>query len=90
MLENPIYGTSQVVFAYRDLDQIENRLVKRGLEWFASAVNPDGGWGAGADQTHGTSSVEETALAVEALRPPRTIPVGDPPWKMGYSGSSVP
>jgi squalene-hopene/tetraprenyl-beta-curcumene cyclase len=65
--ENLIYGTSQVVLAYRDLDQIENRLVKRALDWLAGAVGPDGGWGSGAGESGGESSAEETAMAVEAL-----------------------
>jgi squalene-hopene/tetraprenyl-beta-curcumene cyclase len=63
---NLIYGTSQVVLAYRDLDQMENRLVKRALEWFARAANTDGGWG-GSTEPDATSSMEETAMAVEAL-----------------------
>ena len=65
--ENPIYGTSQVVLAYRDLDQVENRLAKRALDWLVSAVDPGGGWGGGTGETPGQSSVEETAMAVEAL-----------------------
>ncbi len=71
--ENPIYGTSQVLLAYRDLDQIESPLAQRGLEWLAAAVDPGGGWGGGQGRgtrysgSRGPSSVEETALAVEAL-----------------------
>ena len=65
--ENPIYGTSQVLLAYRDLDQIESPRARRGLEWLASAVDPGGGWGGGQGESRGPSSVEETALAVEAL-----------------------
>ena len=65
--ENLIYGTSQVVLAYRDLDQMENRLVKRALEWIASRAHPDGGWGDGSDKSHSAPTVEETAMAVEAL-----------------------
>ncbi len=71
--ENPIYGTSQVLLAYRDLDQIEIPRAQRGLEWLMAAVDPGGGWGGGGhhvpmvDESRGPSSVEETALAVEAL-----------------------
>ena len=77
--ENPIYGTSQVLLAYRDLDQIESPRAQRGLEWLAAAVDPGGGWGGGGHhvghhvpmvvvgESRGPSSVEETALAVEAL-----------------------
>jgi squalene-hopene/tetraprenyl-beta-curcumene cyclase len=65
--ENLIYGTSQVVLAYRDLDQMENRIVKRALEWLAAAVNPDGGWGSLTGESGVVSSAQETAMAVEAL-----------------------
>jgi squalene-hopene/tetraprenyl-beta-curcumene cyclase len=64
---NLVYGTSQVVFAYRDLDQIENRLVKRALEFLARATNSDGGWGGENREGSEMTSVEETAMAVEAL-----------------------
>jgi squalene-hopene/tetraprenyl-beta-curcumene cyclase len=63
---NPICGTSLTVLAYRDLDQVENRLAKRALDWLVSAVDPGGGWG-GTGEARGQSSVEETAMAVEAL-----------------------
>jgi squalene cyclase len=91
--DNPICGTSQVVLAYRDLDQVENRLVKRALEWLASAVDPGGSWGGGAPgapagapaqrvgsrvgDARGPSSVEETAMAVEAL----LAAPNDPRWR---------
>jgi squalene-hopene/tetraprenyl-beta-curcumene cyclase len=65
--ENPIYGTSQAIFAYRDLDQIEIPRAQRGLEWLAAAVDSNGGWGGGEGANRGESSVEETAMAVEAL-----------------------
>ncbi|MGA2254624.1 MAG: prenyltransferase/squalene oxidase repeat-containing protein [Thermoguttaceae bacterium] len=65
--ENPVYGTSQVLSAYRDLDQIESLPAQHGLEWLTAAVDPGGGWGGGQGASRGLSSVEETALAVEAL-----------------------
>jgi len=65
--ENPVYGTSQVLLAYRDLDQMESPRAERGLEWLSSAVDPGGGWGGGQGESRGASSIEETALAVEAL-----------------------
>jgi squalene-hopene/tetraprenyl-beta-curcumene cyclase len=65
--ENPIYGTSQVLLAYHDLSQVESRAVRRGLEWLTAAVDPGGGWGGGQGESRGPSSVEETAMAVEAL-----------------------
>ena len=41
-----------------------SRAHRRGVDWLLSAQNPDGGWG-GAVMV--PSSIEETALAVEAL-----------------------
>jgi squalene-hopene/tetraprenyl-beta-curcumene cyclase len=66
--ENPLYGTALVVTALRELAASGHAgapsLAERGAAWIASAQNDDGGWGG----VRGTpSSVEETALAVEAL-----------------------
>ena len=59
---NPLYGTAHVVVAFRELGDAE--IARRGEAWIAAAQNDDGGWGGvrGAPST-----VEETALAVEAL-----------------------
>jgi len=65
--ENPVCSTAQALLAYRDLDQIHSPRARRGLEWLAAAVDADGGWGGGQGSDRGASSVEETALAVEAL-----------------------
>jgi squalene-hopene/tetraprenyl-beta-curcumene cyclase len=62
--ENPIYGTTRVLNAYRALNLLETEAARRGLHWLIQAQCDDGGWG-GAPQT--PSSVEETALAVDAL-----------------------
>lgn len=56
--DNPIYGTSKVLLAYRDTGRMQDAAATRGLAWLASQQNPDGSFG---------SSVEETALAVEGL-----------------------
>jgi squalene-hopene/tetraprenyl-beta-curcumene cyclase len=70
--ENPVYGTAKVLFAYRDLHRIDSPVAQRGVAWLTAQQNPDGGWGGGPIPTKGAvvghrSSVEETALAVEAL-----------------------
>jgi squalene-hopene/tetraprenyl-beta-curcumene cyclase len=53
---NPIYGTSRVLLCRAVLP--DHPAWARGAAWLASAQNPDGAFGA---------SIEETALAVEAL-----------------------
>jgi squalene-hopene/tetraprenyl-beta-curcumene cyclase len=70
--ENPVYGTAKVLLAYRDLGLLETDPARRGLIWLGAAQNSDGGWGGGPaiEARRGAglmSSVEETALAVEAL-----------------------
>ncbi|HID22567.1 MAG TPA: squalene--hopene cyclase, partial [Planctomycetaceae bacterium] len=62
--ENPTYGTSRVLAAYRDLGRIDDPPAQKGLQWLAAAQHQDGGWG-GAYRT--PVSIEETALATEAL-----------------------
>ncbi|MEO6788032.1 MAG: prenyltransferase/squalene oxidase repeat-containing protein [Chthoniobacteraceae bacterium] len=66
--ENPLYGTAHVVCALRELSESGLMPAKapaaRGAAWIAASQNDDGGWGG----VRGVpSSVEETALAVEAL-----------------------
>jgi squalene-hopene/tetraprenyl-beta-curcumene cyclase len=80
--ENPIYGTARVLLAYRDLGLIQSEPAQRGLRWLIINSDPGGGWGAGpggmgAPPPAGVSSVEETAVAVEALLAARN----DPAWK---------
>ena len=74
---NPTYGTARVLAAYRDCGQIESEPARRGLRWLESNQNPDGGWGGMAGIE---SSVEETALATEALL------AGDPEKTAGWRG----
>lgn len=66
--ENPIYGTSKVLLAYRDLGKAETDAAKRGFSWLAGAQNKDGGWGGGPGENGSVeSSVEETSLALHSL-----------------------
>jgi squalene-hopene/tetraprenyl-beta-curcumene cyclase len=64
--------------AYRDLGQIAGEPAQRGLRWLATHADSGGGWGGSlggsAETAVGQSSVEETALAVQAL----LAAVGDP------------
>ena len=61
--ENPVYGTSRVLRAFRDCHRWNDR-ARRGAEWLRSVQNPDGGWGG---DRGAPSTVEETALALDAL-----------------------
>jgi len=65
---NPVYGTSRALtHLARVPDRYRDRTVlmcDMGRQWLLSAQNGDGGWG-GAREV--VSSIEETALAVEAL-----------------------
>ena len=63
-LENPVYGTSRALLAYRDLGRDEAEQARRGRQFLMGAQNPDGSWG-GAPGVQG--SMEETGLAVSAL-----------------------
>ena len=62
--QNPVYGTARVLAAWRAAGLEADTSAVRGREWLAGVQNFDGGWGGDADTP---SSVEETALAVEAL-----------------------
>jgi squalene-hopene/tetraprenyl-beta-curcumene cyclase len=64
--ENPVYGTSRVLLAEHD-DPEWRAARERGRTWLLRAQNPDGGWG-GAPGI--PSTIEETALAVQALDGP--------------------
>jgi squalene-hopene/tetraprenyl-beta-curcumene cyclase len=77
--ENPTYGTSRVLCALATvMDRKESGqgtalmedagilegISRKGVEWLVTTQNSDGGWGGSGGVR---SSVEETALAVEAL-----------------------
>ena len=75
---NPTYGTARVVAALADVAGAEawaggraedgvprpGEMAARGVAWLLAAQQADGGWGGDADAP---PSVEETALATEAL-----------------------
>ncbi len=62
--ENPVYGTSRVLMAYRDTNQAQKNEAIKASNYLIQNQNPDGGWGG---KLNTTSSVEETSLAVEAI-----------------------
>jgi squalene-hopene/tetraprenyl-beta-curcumene cyclase len=74
--ENLVYGTAKVLLAYEAAHRGASPPAQRGRAYLLASQNADGGWGGGPamraghvarGQTSWTSSVEETALAVEAL-----------------------
>jgi squalene-hopene/tetraprenyl-beta-curcumene cyclase len=67
--ENPVYGTSRVLLALRDVARAfpgadVAAMAAGGADWLLKAQNPDGGWGGDRGVP---STLEETALAVEGL-----------------------
>ena len=69
---NPVYGTARVLMAYRDAGRLDQVEAERGFAWLLSAQDLGGGWGGSGrhiakGKPHEPSSVEETALALEAL-----------------------
>ena len=66
--ENPVYGTARVTLGLlrlpRHLVSAHAEMLTRAAEWLLSAQNPEGGWG--GDKAV-ASSIEETALSVDAL-----------------------
>ena len=66
--ENPVYGTAHVIVALRELRErgfdIRDPMLADAVCWLAQRQAADGGWCGAKD---GPASVEETALAVEAL-----------------------
>lgn len=74
--ENPVYGTAKVLTSlHQSFDRLRTPLpsesasayapmLERAARWLLSAQNSDGGWGGDKSVA---SSIEETALAVDAL-----------------------
>ncbi|MCY2928779.1 MAG: squalene--hopene cyclase [Planctomycetota bacterium] len=76
--ENPVYGTSQVVLAMVELvrggeDDAKPQAVA-GAEYLLNVQNADGGFGGGRGIE---STIEETALALEAIASAREFVQGD-------------
>jgi squalene-hopene/tetraprenyl-beta-curcumene cyclase len=65
---NPTYGTTRVVLGLQGLTarhvSLSAPMLEKARQWLLRAQNPDGSWGG---FPKGLPSVEETALAVEAL-----------------------
>ena len=65
---SPTYGTARVVLGLRELSarhiSLPARMLAKARQWLVDAQNPDGSWGG---FPKGPPSVEETALAIEAL-----------------------
>ena len=65
---NPTYGTARVVLGLQELAarhvSLSARMLDKARQWLMRAQNPDGSWGG---FPKGSPSVEETALAIEAL-----------------------
>ena len=65
---NPTYGTARVVLGLQELAarrvSLPSEILEKARQWLIHAQNPDGSWGG---FSRGSPSVEETALAVEAL-----------------------
>ena len=62
--ENPVYGTSRALAAYRDLRRPDAADARRAVAYLVAAQGRDAAWG-GDRGVPGT--IEETALAVDAL-----------------------
>jgi squalene-hopene/tetraprenyl-beta-curcumene cyclase len=63
---NPTYGTARVLAAYRAFNRMNGEAARRGVRWLLSVQQAEGGWGGAAKAP---PTVEETALAIEALLP---------------------
>jgi squalene-hopene/tetraprenyl-beta-curcumene cyclase len=79
---NPVYGTAQVLVMCRELGLGHTEMAQRGVIWLTKVQLAGGGWGAVGGRAAGkkprvdalgvwemAASVEETALAIEALLP---------------------
>ncbi len=77
--ENPVYGVAKGLAAYRDFRKLDDPVALLSANWLMSAQNEDGGWGG---NLRTPSSVEETALSVDALL---GVPAADAACRRGLS-----
>ena len=87
--ENPFYGTGKVLLAYADCDKKRVDECLAGLDFLRNHQNPDGGWGGGESTGYRNprnnaelppeigSTIEETAVVLEALIQCGGDPLGD-------------
>jgi squalene-hopene/tetraprenyl-beta-curcumene cyclase len=64
--ENPVYGTSRVLLAYRDLRRMNDDAALRGLQWLTTSQNADGGWGTAAVMANGRRKSPDCAASANA------------------------
>lgn len=79
--ENTVYGTAKVLLALAVLDSgvvLPERMVERAVAWLVSAQHQDGSWGGVAASD---ASIEETALALDALSAIGVEKIADVPWE---------
>ena len=86
--ENPVFGTARVLLAYHELTADAADAAQRGYRWLASVQRADGSWGGGLlrdgrPAPNAGGSVEETALALEALVARRQDPALQTPVSKG-------
>ena len=72
--ENPVYGSAKVLLGLHAYGKSQEPMAQRGLQALVALQNLDGGWGGGPrhvdeGESKISSSIEETALALEALLP---------------------
>jgi len=102
--DNPVYGTGKVLMAYAALSLVESQPAQRGIDYLRNCQNPDGGWGGGPsvvypssnlgyDELTGaaqtSSSIEETAIALEGLLECGGDPLSDPTIMRGLGWLAV-